>query len=104
MPACRMGMGPWGSGLAASGQFFAIVNIELIFSASDVSNFGAYVDGGSPSREMDYISSPHIIDSINHANIDYIDTQSEVYFDYSGFPVDGSANAHCEQRHSQEKK
>ncbi|KAG5989877.1 hypothetical protein E4U52_005147 [Claviceps spartinae] len=44
------------------------------------SNFGAYVDGGSPSREMDYISN-------------YIDTQSEVYFDYSGFPVDGSANA-----------
>ncbi|KAG6091415.1 hypothetical protein E4U30_006994 [Claviceps sp. LM220 group G6] len=42
---------------------------------------------------MDYISSPHIIDSINHADIDYIDTQSEVYFDYSGFPVDGSANA-----------
>ncbi|KAG5989876.1 hypothetical protein E4U52_005146 [Claviceps spartinae] len=56
------------------------------------SNVGAYVDSGSPSREMDYFSSPQIIDSINHANTDYIDTQSEVYFDYSGFPIDGSAN------------
>ncbi|KAG6203652.1 hypothetical protein E4U50_005621 [Claviceps purpurea] len=43
------------------------------------------VDSGSPSREMDYISEPQIIHSINHANTDYTDSQSEVSFDYSGF-------------------
>ncbi|KAG6096574.1 hypothetical protein E4U30_001412 [Claviceps sp. LM220 group G6] len=41
------------------------------------SNVGAYVDSGSPSHEMNYISSPRIIDSINYANIDYTDTQGE---------------------------
>ncbi|KAG6198216.1 hypothetical protein E4U10_007235 [Claviceps purpurea] len=50
------------------------------------------VDSGSPSREMDYISEPQIIHSINHANTDYTDSQSEVSFDYSGFLVDGSIN------------
>ncbi|KAG6110223.1 hypothetical protein E4U13_005463 [Claviceps humidiphila] len=53
------------------------------------SSFGAQVDSGSSSHEMDYISSPQNIDSIIHANTDYMDTQSKVYFDclYSRSPV-----------------
>ncbi|KAG5942391.1 hypothetical protein E4U59_001154 [Claviceps monticola] len=59
------------------------------------SSFYAHVDSGSPSREMDYICSPQTIKSFDHAGIviDHTGSQSEVSFDYSSFPIDGSANS-----------
>ncbi|KAG6182964.1 hypothetical protein E4U36_002977 [Claviceps purpurea] len=54
-------------------------------------SFYAHVDSGSPSREMDHIYSPQIYQPFEHAN-DYTDSQSQVSFDYSSFPIDGSAN------------
>ncbi|KAG6291294.1 hypothetical protein E4U09_003992 [Claviceps aff. purpurea] len=54
-------------------------------------SFYAHVDSGSPSREMDYICSSQIYQPFEHAN-DYTDSQSQVSFDYSSFPIDGSAN------------
>ncbi|KAG6028161.1 hypothetical protein E4U19_001640 [Claviceps sp. Clav32 group G5] len=57
------------------------------------SSLYASVDSGSPSNEMDYMSSPQIIDSINHADTGFTDSQSGVSFDYSGFPIDVSLPA-----------
>ncbi|KAG5942392.1 hypothetical protein E4U59_001155 [Claviceps monticola] len=59
------------------------------------SSFYAHVDSGSPSREMDYICSPQTYQSFDHASIviDHTGSQSEVSFDYSSFPIDGSANS-----------
>ncbi|KAG5969444.1 hypothetical protein E4U58_001446 [Claviceps cyperi] len=56
------------------------------------SSFCAHVDSGSPSRKMEYICGPQIIQSFDHGNTNYTDSQSEVSFDYSSFPIDGSAN------------
>ncbi|KAG6034757.1 hypothetical protein E4U19_005524 [Claviceps sp. Clav32 group G5] len=56
------------------------------------SSFYASVDSGNPSHDMDYMSSPQIIDSINHADNDSTDSQSGVSFDFLGFPIDVSAN------------
>ncbi|KAG6106773.1 hypothetical protein E4U13_007239 [Claviceps humidiphila] len=57
------------------------------------SSFCANVDSGSPSREMDYIWSPQMIQSFDHDTTDYTDSQlSEVFIDFSGFPIDGSTN------------
>ncbi|KAG5964151.1 hypothetical protein E4U56_002390 [Claviceps arundinis] len=56
------------------------------------SSFDAHVDSGSPSCEMDYIWSSQMIQSFDHDTTDYTDSQSEVSFDFSGFPIDGSTN------------
>ncbi|KAG6099474.1 hypothetical protein E4U31_004384 [Claviceps sp. LM219 group G6] len=56
------------------------------------SSFCAHIDSGSPSCVMDYTCSPEIIQSFDHDTTDYTDSQSEVSFDFSGLPIDGSTN------------